>query len=141
MAAIQFDKASFRIKFPAFTGHPDDRLDLYWDVATGYISSDDYGLLNGKARAHALDLMTAHLVTLADMVSAGESPGIETAATVDKVSVTMTPPPVKSQFQYWLNLTGYGKELLALLQSKAVGGLYIGGIPERSAFRKAYGVF
>ena len=140
MAAIQFDKASFRIKFPAFTGHPDDRLDLYWDVATGYISSDDYGLLNGRARAHALDLMTAHLVTLADMVSAGESPGIETAATVDKVSVTMAPPPVKSQWQYWLSLTGYGQQLLSLLKAKSVGGFYVGGLPERSAFRKVGGV-
>lgn len=141
MAAIQFDKASFRIKFPAFTGHPDDRLDLYWDVATGYISSDDYGLLNGRARAHAIDLMTAHLVSLADMVAAGTTPAIESGATVDKVAVTMTPPPVKSQWQYWLSLTGYGQMLLALLQSVAVGGLYIGGNPERAAFRKVGGGF
>lgn len=141
MAAIVFDKAVFRDKFPEFATAADSRLDLYWDVATGYVSSNDYGRLNGNARGHALDLMTAHLVTLADMIAAGTTPAIESGATVDKVAVTMTPPPVKSQWQYWLSLTGYGQMLLALLQSVAVGGLYIGGNPERAAFRKVGGGF
>lgn len=144
MAAITFDKAAFRSKFPEFadaTAFPDARLELYWDAATGYIVTEDYGLLNGKARASTLDLMTAHLTTLAGMITAGSTPGMESAATVDKVSVTMTPPPVKSQWQWWLCLTGYGQMLYALLQAKAVGGMYIGGNNERGGFRKAGGVY
>jgi hypothetical protein len=63
-------------------------------------------------------------------------------ASVDKVSVTLTPPPVKSQWQWWMSLTPRGAQLLALLKSKAAGGLYVGGLPaERAAFRKAGGVF
>lgn len=139
-----FNVASFRADFPAFaseTAYPDATLEMYWDSANCYIANQDYGYLRGLCRGDALNLMTAHLVAISSLVASGQTPVILSGATVDKVSVTTTPPPVKNQFQWWLSITPYGQRLLALLQVKGVGGMYIGGLPETAAFRKVYGVF
>jgi hypothetical protein len=53
----------------------------------------------------------------------------------------MQPPPETNQWQWWLSLSPWGQQLLALLLVKSAGGFYIGGFPERQGFRKAYGLF
>lgn len=141
---ITFDVSLFRSQFPAFaneTSYPDATLQGYWDAGTCYISDQDYGALSGDCRTRALNLMTAHLTALSDKIASGENPSFEQSASIDKVSVTLTPPPIKSQFQWWLSITPYGSQLFALLQVKAVGGFYVGGLPENSAFRKVGGVY
>ena len=60
---------------------------------------------------------------------------------IDKVTVTNMPPPVKNGWQFWLATTPYGMQLWALLKRMAGAGLYIGGLPERRAFRKVFGTF
>jgi hypothetical protein len=83
----------------------------------------------------ALNLMTAHLVFLSDQVAAGETGGVVTGATIDKVSVTLEPPPSSNNWQYWLNQSPYGKQLLALLQVASVGGMYVStAVPGRAGF-------
>ena len=142
MAVISFDIAAFRVAYPAFASeaqYPDATLSGYWDVSSCYISTTDYGWLNGACRALALNLMTAHIAQIATGVFNGQDPAVLSGATIDKVSVTVTPPPMKSQFGWWLSTTPYGAQLWALLQVKAVGGLYIGGRPELSALRKVGG--
>ena len=42
---------------------------------------------------------------------------------------------LKNQWQYWLNSTEYGKQLLAILQAQSVGGLYAPGGAGRAGFR------
>jgi hypothetical protein len=126
--AIEFDVDKFRAAFPAFANksvYPDLMLTGYWDVAALYISTSDYGYLYGDARQRALDLMAAHLAKLADMINSGQTPGLVQGSTIDKISVTLTPPPQTDQFLWWLNLTGYGAQLAALLSVKAVGGFYV----------------
>ncbi|CAH0447385.1 hypothetical protein LMG10661_03451 [Ralstonia syzygii subsp. syzygii] len=143
-ALIQFDVGAFRSAFPAFaseTAYPDTLLSATWDAGTCYVSPENYGYLQGDCRARALNLMTAHLIALADIVKGGQTPGMVSAATIDKVQVTLTPPPVKSQWQWWLSLTPYGQQLLALLSSAAAGGFYISGLPEGSAFRRVGGIY
>lgn len=125
---ITFDIAAFRVAFPAFASiatYPDATLQGYWDVAILYITNSDYGYLNGAARERAINLLVAHLITLSDLINAGETPGLMQSATIDKISVTLTPPPVKSEFLWWLNLTGYGAQLAALLSLKAIGGFFV----------------
>ncbi|OWK47571.1 hypothetical protein FRUB_01270 [Fimbriiglobus ruber] len=39
-----------------------------------------------------------------------------TGATIDKISVTLEPPPAPNAWQYWLQSSPYGQQLLALLQ-------------------------
>lgn len=143
-ASIQLDVSAFRAAFAAFeskTAYPDTALSATWAAATCYVSPEDYGHLQGDDRVRALNLMTAHLLALADIVKGGQTPGMVSTATVDKVQVTLTPPPVKSQWQWWLSLTPYGQQLLALLSAAAVGGFYISGLPEGSAFRRVYGIY
>lgn len=149
-----YNDANFRQLFKAFSDStlwPEPTLQMYWAVASDYISTKDSqcNMLNGASLQLALDLMCAHLTTLfnadANNAAAGESPGqavgIETSASIGAVSVSNLPPPVKDAWDYWLNQTSYGQQLLALLKIKSVGGFSVGGLPERQAFRKSGGVF
>jgi hypothetical protein len=144
-----FDVAAFRAAYPAFadpTAYPTTTLQAYWDTATLYIDSNDYpcAMLQGQARNKALNLMTAHLTFLSNVIAKGnysQVPGLIQSATIDKITVSLTPPPQVNQWQWWLNQTPYGQQLLALLQVNSVGGIYVGGLPEGRGFRKVYGIF
>ena len=142
--AIEFDVAAFRIQFPEFsddTEYPDAVLQMNFAEGTCYVSDGDYGVLSGTCRVLALNLMTAHLTKLNTEANSGDDNVQVVSSNIDKVSVTTTPPPNKDQFQWWLNLTAYGKRLASLLDAKSVGGFYIGGSNEIGAFRKAGGRF
>lgn len=142
-----FDVTQFRIDYPQFADDavfPDETLQTYWNWATCYIDAKNYGFLSGVCRGHAIDLMTAHLAALSVIIAQGnyqQNPGLVQAATISKISVTLTPPPLDNQWQWWLSLTPYGQQLFALLQVSACGGFMIGGSPVRSAFRGPAGGF
>lgn len=139
---ITFDIAEFRTQCPEFadvTKYPDATLQNYWDISICYISDVSYGYLRGDCRQRALNYMVAHLMKLSQMIAANQVPGQIQGSAIDKVSVTMTPPPNKTQFQWWLGTTAYGQLLLALLGAYSVGGFYVGGRPELAAFRKVGG--
>jgi hypothetical protein len=143
---LTLDLTVFRATFTAFkniTVYPDSMVQMFFDNGTNYISAVNVGILNGSSRQLALYQMTAHLLKLNDMANENEgSPtGLVQDGQVDKVRVSLTPPPQRSQFGTWLNLTAYGADLWALLAKMAVGGLYVGGNPERSGFRRVGGGF
>ena len=99
--------------------------------AQNYISPLNLGPLKDNSRTYAVYLMAGHLQLLRDRLSAGNTgTGLQTGASVGQVSVTLTPPPVKDQFDYWLNLTPFGSELLFLLSTVTGVGWYIGGSNE-----------
>lgn len=144
MAEHTLDIASFRAQFPAFTNTPDAALQLQWDAAVVYFGAYDGQLLYGDRLQRCLELLTAHLLQINVMLAAGgQTPtvGVLTSATIDKVTVSNMPPPVKSEWGYWLSTTPYGMQLLALLRVASAGGIYVGGRPERAAFRKVGGSF
>lgn len=145
MTTIVFDYDTFIVQFPAFsnpTKFPEATLQMYWDAGTNYVSDQDgCGYLQGAGRTLALNLMTAHLTALSVVVAGGQVPGLVQAAGIDKVNVTLTPPPLKNQWQWWMSLTPYGQQLFALLQINSVGGFYIGGRSELAAFRRVGGGF
>lgn len=142
MNCIQYDDAAFREMFRAFpltVQNSPTVIQAYWDTATAYVSDRKGGCYIGgmtvAQRTLALNLMTAHLVYLSGMIAKGDSPGVMTGATIDKVSVTMQPPPAPNQWQYWLNQSPYGQQLLALLQVASVGGFYVSSaVPGRAGF-------
>lgn len=144
-----FDIAAFRVSFPEFaniTNFPDELLQADWNNATCYITPNvyNYGRLSGDCQYFALTLMTAHLAKSALILSNSnyqQVPGLMQQATIGQVSVSLTPPKLQNQWQWWLQTTPYGQQLLALLQVKSVGGFYSGGSPERSAFRGVNGGF
>ena len=135
---LVFNISDFRASFPQF-GNPNSFSDVvlnrYWDWATYYVSNINCGYLRDNARQLALNLMTAHIAQIQVIGAAGEVPGIVTEAAVDKVDVKLEPPPLPNQWQWWLNTTIYGQQLLALLQVKSAGGNFYGGQPVLSAFR------
>jgi len=142
--AFTLNITTFRTWYPAFsnaTTYPDATVTMNWDTATLYISAEDYGWLSGSAREKCIYLMTAHIMALTDIIASGQNPGLVTGSSIDRINVTLTPPPLKNQFQWWLSNTAYGAQLLALLQAYSVGGLYVGGRSERSSFRKSGGEF
>ena len=128
--AITFNVTTFRAQFPAF-----------FNVATCYVSDADYGRLTGDCRLYALTAMTAHLAAISDLAAAGNTPAFVTSSTIGSVSVSVQPPPNTDQWEWWMNLTPYGQQLLALLTQAGVGGFLVGGSPERSPFRQVGGGF
>jgi hypothetical protein len=143
-AVFTFDVAYFRQLFPAFADpmvYSDAQLAIYWNIATNFISPTNYGWLNGQPRFTALNFCTAHLAALSALIATGIVPSMGIGASVDKVHITLQPPPLPNQWQWWLGTTGYGQQLLALLQMWAVGGWMVGGAAERGSIRQAYGIF
>lgn len=141
-AIILFNSALFRKLFKAFANeieYDNCVLQTYWDQATSYVSNANYGWMAGCDRALAINQMTAHLIAISEIIASGQIPSLETGASIDKISVTLEPPPVKSQFDWWLSLTPYGQMLLALLGVKAAGGWGVGGSFTRAGFRTGTG--
>lgn len=136
-SVFTFNEATFRLQFPEFADaatFPSPSLLSHFDAAECYVQNKNYGWLRGCCNLQALNLMTAHLAKLAKLIVDGQTPGIETQATIDKVSVTMMTPPLKGMWQYWLGQTPYGQQLLALLMAKSVGGQYTPGGVGRAGF-------
>lgn len=139
-----FDVASFRSQFPEFansTTYTDNQLSAYWSMAIQYISPEDGYVLSGDVLQLALNLLTAHLAKSFTMINAGQTTAIVNGSSEGSVSVSLTPPPAKNAFQWWLATTPYGMQLRSILSIKSAAGFYIGGLPERSAYRKVGGVF
>ncbi len=147
MTTIVLDIPTFRLQFPAFAStvvYPNVAIQAQWDVGTFYTSAEWTACqtLTEAQQGYLLSLMAAHLLAVNTLVAAGTAnPGPLTGATVDKVSVTLQAPPTKDNFSFWLSTTPYGRQILALLQIKSTGGFYIGGLPERSAFRQVGGIY
>lgn len=146
MSVFTFDVTSFRLMFPVFEDqnrYPDVRLQMYWTMGTSYIDDNNvnWGAMKGADRLLALNLMTAHLTWLSVLVQEGQTPYVIQGSAIDKINITLTPPPIPNQYRWWLQTTSYGIDLLALLQAKSVGGFLIAGLPETAAFRRVGGVF
>lgn len=135
---LTFNYAQFIALVPAYSNpakYSQATLQAFWNSAINYISDvGNFGSLQGDKRQYAINLMTAHLVYISDLTKSGTVPYLMQTSTIDKVSVGLTPPPLKNQFQWWLSVSPYGQQLLALLQINSVGGFYIGGSPQRAAF-------
>lgn len=143
MATIYYDGVAFRALFPLYkdiNAFPDPALQIYWNTATAYISNQTCGwnvnALKPAQQVLALNLMTAHLLFLGQQINAGQTTGLVQGATIDKVTVTLTPPPEVNQWQWWLNQSPYGQQLLAILQIGSVGGFFFGGFPTAGTLRR-----
>lgn len=80
--------------------------------------------MTGPYREYGLFLMTAHLITL-DKESGnaeGGMAGTPFKATIGSVTVESTKPNsfTSDDWNYWLNQTKYGRELLAFLDTQAL---------------------
>jgi hypothetical protein len=145
MTTLTFDVEEFRAQFPAFadvTTYPDLTLEAYWDAAILYISPNVGCRMTAAQRLRALYLLTAHLTVISTRAANGsKNTYIMQSSAIDKVSVSVVPPPLRDEWGFWLSSTPYGLQLLALLTAASMGGMIIGGLPESSGFRKVGGIF
>jgi hypothetical protein len=142
-AILTFDYALFIKQIPAYSNamtYPEAVLQGWWDIAINYISDLNCGSLHGASRQYAINLMMAHLIYISGLIAAGTVPYLMQNSTIDKITVGLTPPPLRNQYDWWLSVSPYGQQLLALLQAKSVGGFYIGGSAPRAAFGYQGGV-
>lgn len=141
MTTLTFDIPAFRLAYPEFadpTTYPDALLQQFWDTATCYLSPDVCPPWTDTSLRLALNLFTAHLTQLSTNLKNGklQNGTIVQGATVDKVTISLVPPPLNdSQFQWWLSTTAYGAQLLSLLSTLSVGGFYFNGFPNQAAFK------
>lgn len=142
---LTFDPALFRVQFPAYadnTAYPDGVLQIYWNTAINFVTAENYGNCVDSQRQLAINSLVAHLITLNALILAGEAPVIPTSAGVGTVTVSLQPPKTDGDpWQWWLATTPYGMQCWALLSLAASGGIFVGGSPERSAFRQVGGGF
>ena len=133
-----FDLSAFRTAYPVFDSVPDATVQAAATSALCLIGQDGC-----DCDVQMWQLMVAHLLYIQGQVATGNgNAGAVTSATIDKVSVSFAAPPFgTSAYKFWLFKSPYGGQLLAMLDRCSKGGVYVGGLPERSAFRSVGGVF
>lgn len=132
-----FDLAAFRALYPQFDTVADATVNAVAEQAKCFISDTDCECDNT-----AWGLMVAHLLQIQASAANGGGSGPVSSATVGGVTVSFQAPPYgSSAYKYWLFTTPYGAQLAALLARCSAGGVYVGGAPERAAFRHVGGGF
>lgn len=133
LAAFPLD--TFLARFPEFSNeelYPLSKVQNCGDRAMMHITPSAMDMpLVGAYREYALFLMAAHLLTLDSQDDAGD-PGSSMAGTpfkamVGSVSVENTKPNsfTVDDWNYWLNQTKYGRELLAYLDTHSTPGVFL----------------
>ena len=143
MGAINYNDSAFRALFPAYADsgtYPMATLQGYWNSAILYVNNCGWSAMSLAQQTQAINLMTAHIAYINGIIASGNIPAMVNGASIDKISVTLQPPPFgSSQFKWWLGLSPYGQQLLALFAVVGVGGYYsTAAIPGRLGFRGCY---
>ena len=135
---MAFNLAGFRLIYTQFAAVSDDVVNATAAQALCFIT--DSGC---DCDETAWFLMVAHLLQIQANAAAGNSAvGPVASASVGGVSVSFQSPPYgTSAYKFWLFTTPYGAELAAMLARCSAGGVYVGGAPERAAFRRVGGTF
>lgn len=123
MSEVIVSVSDFRSAFAEFdvTTYPDTLVQRFITMAEAYCSTTNYRI-KPSTRILLIELMTAHLITLAEIdptthtvKSMGQSAGFDISATVGSVSVSKQSPIAKNAFEQWIQSTGYGQQYWALL--------------------------
>lgn len=124
MSCPEYTKEVFISQFPEFEDV--ENIELYINRALLYFDRNCYFCKQRKQ--YAVFLIAAHLMALQDNINNGEKTGgLQTGASIDKVSVSVAPPPFSDSAEYYFNQTVYGQELLAFFDMIAVLPSFIGG--------------
>lgn len=112
---IVVDLKKFLDFFPEFDGITEDELNSAYAGANSTISTH-YGeiVLSQSLQERGVYLAVAHALYLRRNPSA-VSQGAVASASEGSVSASFSRPQYKNWFEYWLSLSPYGIELLALL--------------------------
>lgn len=137
MSEVIVTVESFRAAFPEFdaTNYTNAVVTRFLTQAEAYIKPKNYSI-KPAVRTLLIELMTAHLITLAELdptthnvKSAGSVAGFETSASVGGVSVSLQAPIARNAFEQWINTTGYGQQYWALLVANVPLSFHYVGTP------------
>lgn len=137
---MTFDATAFRLAFPAFQEATDPAILVWVDIV---LESPMASWLN-CAKQTQQQLIVAHigyLLTNANSIGNSQGGGAVVSATEGSVSASFVAPPVRDGLEFYLSSSTYGQMLWAMLNVQSAGGFYVGGLPERRAFRKVGGTF
>lgn len=110
---IQIDTTTFRQWFPYFNNTDDKAICAAYAGAGSYIATIPGAIgLDLPTQTRGVYLATAHI---AYMMANPDSFRAIASASEGSVSSSFALPPTKDLFQYYLSLTPYGLELLAIL--------------------------
>lgn len=124
MNCPEYTAQVFISQFPEFENA--ENIDLYINRALLYVSP--WSAFCKDRKQYVVFLLAAHLLALQGNINNGETTGgLQTGASIDKVSVSVAPPPFSDGFEYWLSQTVYGQTLLAFLDMIAAVPTFIGG--------------
>lgn len=131
----------FREDFPEFDENTftDEEIQRCITRAYCYCSQKNGSILKGDCRKTAIELMTAHLLTIWKRTQdegITSNYGITSSSKIGEISVSMYQPTTNSLFQYWISSTAYGMEYYALLMAKCPTPLLFGGSSERVYWTK-----
>lgn len=128
--SVTVTSAEFKEKFVAFNNIDNQTIVNMLEMALLYISPKINKYVSVCQQKMMIYLLTAHLIEQQKQILAGDgtTTGLQlTNASVDGVSVGVAIPQSRSELDYWLNTTVYGRQLLALLSMLSGIGIYIGG--------------
>lgn len=120
---IQITPTEFRQDFPEFSNtedYPDSTIHTFIRRAYCMISPRNYGAMRGDCRKFAIELVVAHMLTMASkLASQGKvsAHGFVQSASIGEVSVNIVAPNNRNSLEYWFNQTPYGQQYLAYLRS------------------------
>ena len=138
MASVVLSISDFRAAYPAFSDvvkYPDATITGAFNKAQIFVKNETNCALDEDRLETILYLMTAHLLQTQTNAVGGSTAGVIASASMGGVSVSIASPKNADEFQYFLNQSPYGQELLALFSILAMGGFYFGGNGETLAFR------
>lgn len=118
--------------------YPDALLLSYWNFSLNFCSEKINIFAQISSQQLILNLFIAHFIYINHKLNRKDLPVVLASSSAGAESASFTPPPVgNSPFRYWLSTSPYGNQILGILDLLGVGGILIGGSPEKSAFRNA----
>jgi hypothetical protein len=137
---MTFDPAAFSAAFPAFSETPTAAINVWASI----VEQSPMASWFACAPPTQQQLIVAHIgymLTNANSVGNSQGGGAVVSGTEGSVSASFAPPPITNGLEYYLSTSTYGQMLWGMLNVSTAGGLYVGGLPERHAYRKVGGVF
>jgi hypothetical protein len=116
MAAVAFDPAAFKARYPEFAAVSSVALAACFVEAGLYLANADKPVRNEARRSMLLNMLTAHIAYLGGMLSADGMPrpvGRLSQASEGSVSASFDGPPATPGSGAWFQQSAYGASFWA----------------------------
>ena len=122
MTQVVLNIEAFKAIYPAFANVGDAVIQNQWDILATYMPMSDEYDCESIPRQTLMYLLLAHSLYLLNQLetNGGSMVYPTTSASVDKVSVGSIPPPFRGMREYWLSLSPYGLEYMAIKKNYSI---------------------